>query len=47
MEDGFTRRQHAVYKLVYHAVFVTKYRRKVIDQEIMAFIRGHAEYLNP
>lgn len=45
MEDGFTRRQHAVYKLVYHAVFVTKYRRKVIDQEIMAFIRGHAEYL--
>ena len=45
MEDGFTRRQHAVYMLVYHAVFMTKYRRKVIDQEIMVFIREHAGYL--
>lgn len=37
--------QHSVYSLTYHAVFVTKYRRQVIDQNIMALMKATAERL--
>lgn len=32
---------HCVYKLHYHLVFVTKYRKKVITEEILKFLRNH------
>jgi putative transposase len=32
---------HCVYRLNYHLVFVTKYRRKAITKEIMEFLRIH------
>lgn len=38
MEDGYSRRRHCVYKLTYYVVFVVKYRRPVITEEIGAFI---------
>lgn len=44
MQD-YRRHRHAVYKLTYHAIFVIKYRRKVITPEIMELIRDYAEHL--
>ena len=35
----YKRNQHSVYSLTYHAVFVVKYRRKVITPEILSFIK--------
>ena len=35
----YTRRAHSVCRLTYHAVFVVKYRRKVISPGIMGFMR--------
>lgn len=44
--DGkYNRRAHSVCCLTYHAVFVIKYRRKVIDDEIMEFMKNHTRYL--
>ena len=44
--DGkYNRRAHSVCCLTYHAVFVIKYRRKVIDNEIMEFMKNHTRYL--
>ena len=44
--DGkYNRRAHSVCCLTYHAVFVIKYRRKVIDAEIMEFMKNHTRYL--
>ena len=44
--DGkYNRRAHSVCCLTYHAVFVIKYRRKVIDDEIMEFMKNHTKYL--
>lgn len=34
MKRNLNRNQHSVYLLSYHLVLVTKYRRKVINQEI-------------
>ena len=36
----YNRRAHSVCCLIYHAVFVIKYRRKVIDAEIMEFMKN-------
>lgn len=41
----YTRNAHSVCCLTYHAVFVIKYRRKVITPEILAFMRSHTDYL--
>lgn len=41
----YRKGRHSVYKLTYHAVFVVKYRRKVITPEIMNFIRELAKRL--
>ena len=41
----YNRRAHSVCCLIYHAVFVIKYRRKVIDAEIMEFMKNHTRYL--
>ena len=30
--DDLNRKRHAVYKLTYHAVFVIKYRRRVMTE---------------
>ena len=36
---------HSVYRLTYHAVFVIKYRRKVISPEILEHMKQYAKYL--
>lgn len=41
----YKKNQHSVYMLMYHAIFVVKYRRKVITPEIMGFIRELASRL--
>ena len=41
----YKKTAHSVCSLTYHAVFVIKYRRKVIGPEIMDFIREHTRYL--
>ena len=43
--DDFNRKRHAVYKLTYHAVFVIKYRRKVMSEPIIKHIRQYASHL--
>ena len=43
--DDFNRNRHAVYKLTYHAVFVIKYRRKVMSEPIIEHIRQYAAHL--
>ena len=44
--DGkYNRRAHSVCCLIYYTVFVIKYRRKVIDAEIMEFMKNHTRYL--
>lgn len=39
------RKQHSVYLLTYHVVFVVKYRRKVITDEMAEFMKGEAARL--
>ena len=41
----YIRNSHSVYLLTYHIVFVTKYRRPVIDDRISAFLKDHISYL--
>ena len=41
----YKRKAHSVYLLTYHIVFVTKYRRPVITEEIGDFMKDHAAYL--
>lgn len=41
----YNRKSHSVYLLTYHIVFVTKYRRPVISDEIGYFMKEHAAYL--
>ena len=43
--DDYNRGSHSVYKLTYHIIFVTKYRKKVITDEIGDFMKDMAEYL--
>ena len=43
--DDFNRKRHAVYKLTYHAVFVIKYRRKVMSKPIIEHMRQYAAHL--
>lgn len=43
--DGYTRYGHSIYRLVYHAVLVTKYRKPIISTEIMAFIKNYTKSL--
>ena len=43
--DDFNRKRHAVYKLTYHAVFVIKYRRKVMSEPIIEHMRQYAAHL--
>lgn len=41
----YQKRSHSVYLLTYHIVFVTKYRKPVISDEIGDFMKKHAAYL--
>ena len=41
----YNRKSHNVYLLTYHIVFVTKYRRPVISDEVGDFMKDHAAYL--
>ena len=41
----FNHKSHSVYLLTYHIVFVTKYRRPVISDEIGDYMKNHAAYL--
>ena len=41
----YNTKAHSVYLLTYHIVFVTKYRRPVITDEIVDFMKNHAAYL--
>ena len=43
--DDLNRGSHSVYKLTFHLIFVTKYRKKVITTEIGDFMKNHAAYL--
>lgn len=43
--DDYNSGSHSVYKLTYHVIFVTKYRKKVITDEIGDFMKNHAAYL--
>ncbi len=43
--SDYTKRAHSVCKLCYHAVFVIKYRRKVIDEEILSYMKEYALHL--
>ena len=43
--NDFNRKRHAVYKLTYHAVFVIKYRRKVMSEPIIDHVRQYAAHL--
>lgn len=43
--DTYRRNRHAVYLLTYHVIFVTKYRKKVITDEMGDFMKNHAAYL--
>jgi putative transposase len=42
---GYKKKAHSVYLLTYHIVFVTKYRRPVITDEIGDYMKVHAAYL--
>jgi putative transposase len=42
---GYKKKAHSVYLLTYHIVFVTKYRRPVITDEIGDYMKAHAAYL--
>ena len=39
MMDGYRRSAHAVYLVNYHIIFVTKYRRPCIDEELGEYIK--------
>ena len=41
----YIRSAHSVYLLTYHIVFVTKYRKPVINDEISEFLKDHIGYL--
>jgi len=41
----YQTKSHSVYLLTYHIVFVTKYRKKVITDEMGDFMKKHADYL--
>ena len=43
--DDLNRKRHAVYKLTYHAVFVIKYRRRVMTEPIITHMRQYATHL--
>lgn len=45
MKESYTKNAHSVCRLTYHAVFVIKYRRKVISPEILDFIGEYSRYL--
>ena len=38
MSHDFRRGSHSIYSLSYHLVFVTKYRRKCLTPEMLAFL---------
>ncbi|WP_081667376.1 IS200/IS605 family transposase [Butyrivibrio sp. MB2005] len=43
--DNYRRGSHSVYLLTYHIIFVTKFRKKVITNEMGDFMKNHAAYL--
>ena len=43
--NDYNRGAHSVYRLTYHVIFVTKYRKKIITDEIGDFMKNHAGYL--
>lgn len=43
--DDYIKTQHSVYMLTYHVIFVTKYRKPVITDEIGDFMVGYAKRL--
>lgn len=45
MSEDYRTNRHAVFKLTYHAVFVIKYRKKVISPEMTEFMKDYAKHL--
>ena len=43
MKDGYVRGKHSVHKLTYHLVFVTKYRKKYLTEEIIEELKEFTE----
>jgi putative transposase len=43
----FDNNNHSVFKLFYHLIFVTKYRRKVLDDDILEYMIERFESISP
>ena len=41
----YKKNQHSVYLLTYHAVFVVKYRKKVLTQPMLDFLKSQVTHL--
>jgi putative transposase len=40
-KQSLSQLSHCTYRICYHLVLVTKYRRKVIDRQILSFLDAH------
>ena len=45
MMEQYHKKRHAVYKMSYHMIFVTKYRQKCISDEIGDFLKQRSKEL--
>ena len=44
-KDGYNRGQHCVYCLTYHMIFVTHYRKPVINDEMSAAMKEFSNHI--
>ncbi len=44
-ESGYKRKQHCVYRLTYHFIFVTRFRKPVINEEMSAAMKEFAAHM--
>ena len=44
-KDGYNRGQHCVYCLTYHMIFVTHYRKPVINDEMSAAMKDFSNHM--
>ena len=44
-KDGYNRGQHCVYCLTYHMIFVTHYRKPVINDEMSAAMKEFSNHM--
>ena len=46
-KDGYNRGQHCIYCLTYHMIFVTHYRKPVINDEMSAAMKEFSNHWRP